>query len=62
MASICTMAWVYVSVQGVGFPSLMQREARCSWELTGYARNLDDGGVEVRPAEGGADGENSSPG
>ncbi|PLM79363.1 acylphosphatase, partial [Klebsiella pneumoniae] len=27
MASICTMAWVYGSVQGVGFRYSTQREA-----------------------------------
>lgn len=46
MASICTMAWVYGSVQGVGFRYSTQREAM-QLEVTGYARNLDDGGVEV---------------
>ena len=46
MASICTMAWVYGSVQGVGFRYSTQREA-LQLGLTGYARNLDDGGVEV---------------
>lgn len=46
MASICTMAWVYGSVQGVGFRYSTQREAM-QLGVTGYARNLDDGGVEV---------------
>ncbi|GHK52730.1 acylphosphatase [Klebsiella pneumoniae] len=46
MASICTMAWVYGSVQGVGFRYSTQREA-LQLGVTGYARNLDDGGVEV---------------
>ena len=46
MASTCTMAWVYGSVQGVGFRYSTQREA-LQLGLTGYARNLDDGGVEV---------------
>ncbi|SLY35377.1 acylphosphatase [Klebsiella quasivariicola] len=46
MASICTMAWVYGSVQGVGFRYSTQREA-LQLGLTGYVRNLDDGGVEV---------------
>ncbi len=40
------MAWVYGSVQGVGFRYSTQREA-LQLGLTGYARNLDDGGVEV---------------
>lgn len=46
MATVCTMAWVYGSVQGVGFRYSIQREA-LQLGLTGYARNLDDGGVEV---------------
>ena len=46
MATICTMAWVYGSVQGVGFRYSTQREA-LRLGLTGYARNLDDGSVEV---------------
>jgi len=46
MATVCTMAWVYGSVQGVGFRYSTQREA-LRHGLTGYARNLDDGGVEV---------------
>lgn len=46
MATVCTMAWVYGSVQGVGFRYSTQREA-LQLGLTGYARNLDDGGVEV---------------
>ena len=46
MATVCTMAWVYGSVQGVGFRYSTQREA-LRLRLTGYARNLDDGGVEV---------------
>jgi acylphosphatase len=40
------MAWVYGSVQGVGFRYSTQREA-LRLGLTGYARNLDDGSVEV---------------
>ncbi len=39
MASICTMAWVYGSVQGVGFRYSTQREA-LQLGVTGYARNL----------------------
>ena len=46
MATIFTMAWVYGSVQGVGFRYSTQREA-LRLGLTGYARNLDDGSVEV---------------
>ena len=46
MATICTMAWVYGSVQGVGFRYSTQREA-LRLGLTGYARNLDDDSVEV---------------
>lgn len=44
--SICTIAWVYGRVQGVGFRYNTQREAR-RLGLTGYACNLDDGSVEV---------------
>ncbi|MCU0607106.1 MAG: acylphosphatase [Candidatus Edwardsbacteria bacterium] len=33
-------------VQGVGFRWFVQRAA-CSMQLTGYVRNLPDGGVEV---------------
>lgn len=61
MASICTMAWVYGSVQGVGFRYSTQREA-LQLGLTGYARNLDDGGVEVLPAARRSRWRNSSPG
>lgn len=46
MAQICTMAWVHGIVQGVGFRYSTQREA-LKLGLTGYARNLDDGSVEV---------------
>ncbi|EST84818.1 putative acylphosphatase [Escherichia coli ECC-1470] len=40
------IAWVYGRVQGVGFRYTTQYEAKklC---LTGYAKNLDDGSVEV---------------
>lgn len=55
MASICTMAWVYGSVQGVGFRYSTQREAM-QLEVTGYARNLDDGGVSACLRRGGAGG------
>lgn len=44
--SICTIAWVYGMVQGVGFRYSTQHEAR-RLGLSGYARNLDDGSVEV---------------
>ncbi len=46
MAQQCTMAWVHGRVQGVGFRYTTQHEAT-RLGLTGYARNLDDGSVEV---------------
>lgn len=46
MAQVCTIAWVHGLVQGVGFRYSAQREA-LRLGLTGYARNLDDGSVEV---------------
>ncbi|QNQ19852.1 acylphosphatase [Kosakonia sp. SMBL-WEM22] len=46
MAQVCTIAWVHGSVQGVGFRYTTQHEAR-RLGLSGYARNLDDGSVEV---------------
>ena len=46
MAQVCTIAWVHGMVQGVGFRYSTQHEA-LSLGLTGYARNLDDGSVEV---------------
>lgn len=46
MASTCTIAWVHGLVQGVGFRYSTQREAQ-RLGLTGYARNMDDGSVEV---------------
>jgi acylphosphatase len=46
MAKVCTMAWVHGVVQGVGFRYSTQREA-LQLGVTGYARNLDDGSVEV---------------
>lgn len=46
MTAICKRAWVHGSVQGVGFRYTTQQEARARG-LTGYARNLDDGSVEV---------------
>lgn len=46
MSKVCTIAWVHGTVQGVGFRYNTQREA-LQLGLTGYARNLDDGSVEV---------------
>lgn len=46
MAQTCTIAWVHGNVQGVGFRYNTQREA-LKLGLTGYAKNLDDGSVEV---------------
>lgn len=46
MAQVCTIAWVYGSVQGIGFRYTTQHEAQ-RLGLVGYARNLDDGSVEV---------------
>lgn len=46
MAQICTKAWVFGQVQGVGFRYSTQREA-IQLGVTGYACNLDDGSVEV---------------
>lgn len=46
MAQVCTIAWVHGSVQGVGFRYTTQHEAQLLG-LVGYARNLDDGSVEV---------------
>lgn len=46
MAQVCTITWVYGSVQGVGFRYTTQHEAQ-RLGLVGYARNLDDGSVEV---------------
>ncbi|MEJ5072279.1 acylphosphatase [Enterobacter ludwigii] len=46
MAQVCAIAWVHGMVQGVGFRYSTQREA-LKLGLTGYARNLDDGSVEV---------------
>ena len=46
MAKVCTIAWVHGTVQGVGFRYSTQREAT-ELGLTGYARNMDDGSVEV---------------
>ncbi|HKC15019.1 MAG TPA: acylphosphatase [Patescibacteria group bacterium] len=38
--------WISGFVQGVGFRQFVKREAR-KLELTGYAKNLPDGRVEV---------------
>ncbi|MBS1206007.1 MAG: acylphosphatase [Proteobacteria bacterium] len=46
MTQVCTIAWVHGMVQGVGFRYCTQHEAQ-RLGLTGYARNLDDGSVEV---------------
>lgn len=46
MAKVCYAAYVYGLVQGVGFRYSTQRQA-LELGITGYARNLDDGSVEV---------------
>lgn len=46
MAIICIRAWVHGLVQGVGFRFSTQREAR-ELGIKGYAKNLEDGSVEV---------------
>lgn len=46
MAKVCVIAWVFGMVQGVGFRYSTQHEAM-RLGLTGYARNLHDGSVEV---------------
>lgn len=46
MASISIAAYVYGGVQGVGFRYSTQSRAR-QLGLSGYARNRDDGSVEV---------------
>jgi len=42
----CVICWVHGRVQGVGFRYSTQQEAQ-RLGLTGYARNMDDGSVEV---------------
>ncbi|EMQ0961859.1 MULTISPECIES: acylphosphatase [unclassified Citrobacter] len=46
MSKVCIIAWVYGRVQGVGFRYTTQYEAQ-RLGLTGYAKNMDDGSVEV---------------
>lgn len=46
MSTVCTIAWIHGQVQGVGFRYCTQREAQ-RLGVTGYAKNLDDGSVEV---------------
>jgi len=46
MAKVSIAAYVYGRVQGVGFRFATQQQAN-GLGLTGYARNLDDGSVEV---------------
>jgi acylphosphatase len=46
MSAACFKAWVHGRVQGVGFRYSTQAEAR-TLGILGYARNLDDGSVEV---------------
>lgn len=46
MSMICVKAWVQGVVQGVGFRYSTQQQAK-ALNLKGYAKNLDDGSVEV---------------
>ncbi|CAI2452108.1 acylphosphatase [Serratia plymuthica] len=46
MTQVCIAAYVYGVVQGVGFRYNTQHQAT-ALGLSGYARNLDDGSVEV---------------
>jgi acylphosphatase len=46
MPQVCITAYVYGVVQGVGFRYHTQHRAT-ALGLTGYARNLEDGSVEV---------------
>ena len=46
MSKVCIIAWVYGRVQGVGFRYTTQHEAQ-RLGLSGYAKNLDDGSVEI---------------
>ena len=46
MSKVCIIAWVHGRVQGVGFRYTTQHEAQ-RLGLTGYAKNMDDGSVEI---------------
>jgi acylphosphatase len=46
MPKVCTIVYVYGVVQGVGFRYSTQRQAQ-ELDVTGYAKNCDDGSVEV---------------
>lgn len=46
MTAVAKRIWIHGLVQGVGFRYSTQQQAK-SWGLKGYARNLDDGSVEV---------------
>ncbi|KOC86930.1 acylphosphatase [Winslowiella iniecta] len=46
MAEVCSKIWLHGVVQGVGFRYSTQLQAK-KLGLNGYARNLDDGSVEV---------------
>lgn len=46
MPKVCTVVYVYGVVQGVGFRYSTQRQAQ-ELDVTGYAKNCDDGSVEV---------------
>ncbi len=46
MSQVSMLIWVYGRVQGVGFRYSTQQQAR-SLGISGYARNMDDGSVEV---------------
>lgn len=49
MSANAMKIWVYGIVQGVGFRYSTQKKAR-ELGLRGYARNLDDGSVEILAA------------
>lgn len=46
MSKVCIIARVHGRVQGVGFRYTTQHEAQ-RLGLTGYAKNMDDGSVEI---------------
>ncbi|MBE5250725.1 acylphosphatase [Mixta mediterraneensis] len=46
MSAACFKAWVHGQVQGVGFRYSAQMQAR-QLGVLGYAKNLEDGSVEV---------------